>query len=673
VPYNINGKEFHIPTGTIAEINAEFKRVTGETFDLLETDFRKIADRYVGGFGDDIGTMTAVKRLLNSKSKLAFKANDNEVLSKIVKTISAKTANAEKTKELEGQLASLIADRDLLAKELGTNVRGVAGVLGDRMGEMITSLRTVRDVRAAKLNDALERDRLLSAMRGVTSYDGVTTGEGSLMRELDLILAETDAEIAEVARERAAWEGRAKAEQYRMAADLAAAKGSPQALGERYQALAKFKELQQRELDLMSDRARLGDMADALAAANAQAAMAAKLSNDGSFLSSVLNPDASSSVNDLRSPKGSAAGENEAFDDFEVETPQRVEKRASSHRRTVLAPETFAASGHATVPGAQDLFNGMLAVSERISSHYGPAAARADENYLRVLSVESVPISIAKENFQRAREVEASWVRWLDEAAGRPDAAAQIEEMTQRLEELRAADGLLGRSRSEYDALRSKVTDAREQAEGAAANLRHAEDRLSEEARKLDTLVAEYNAMPPVTLSTRQASAAPVDGPVLPMSPRQESSARSWLRRYNERVTEWSRGRGAKREKMLTAEAKRVEGEMNAIGGRLHARIDGFTGVGTPNREAAKGIREFGIDANGNLAYVTPTMRGAIREDMQAEADLARQVEELASEIKTREVAHTTAVADLESAVDDAARARLAGRVLEFATEPSTA
>ena len=94
-PYIINGQEFHIKTGSIHEINSEFRRVTGQNFNLLEDNFTKIATRYGEAVGGDVGRMTGVLRLLKSKTGLLRNAKDAEVLKGVVNDVETTLANQE--------------------------------------------------------------------------------------------------------------------------------------------------------------------------------------------------------------------------------------------------------------------------------------------------------------------------------------------------------------------------------------------------------------------------------------------------------------------------------------------------------------------------------------------------------------------------------------------------
>ena len=168
-------RAFNAGTGTIKDINAEFKRVFPELkFKLFDDEISSIFAVYGRHLGDDVGRAGGLKTLLNSKSRLVRLRSDDDMIKTLIDEEGLDLLNKQTADMLRADHKALTDRVTRLRQEQVNDTLGLQGVLGVHMRETVEDLENVEQGLKDELDQLIVSESTLAHQMGRTS---AMTGE----------------------------------------------------------------------------------------------------------------------------------------------------------------------------------------------------------------------------------------------------------------------------------------------------------------------------------------------------------------------------------------------------------------------------------------------------------------------------------------------------------------
>jgi hypothetical protein len=486
-PYVINGKEFHIHKGTIEEINSEFRRVTGNDFDLLETDAAKILSRYSESIGSDVGRMTGVQRLLKSKTGLLRNANDASVLKAMVDDVATGLATDKMKVQLHDQLNRIGEATQQLSEELAKGLHNTGSeLLKARFSTIIDNLTSATQRERDRLAQALEIDSGLSRMLGRTSTRGEKNPTSALLEAFNAHMDSMLGRLKDLGAERAQLQRAAELERNMLVSSLATAKAGGAAMEElprRLANLQRYQEVTAKMLETQRDVAAVRALQDQMNWAAHQAEHASRLADDGSFLSQFI-PGEADRIATAQKIENQTRARNETIELVSKPLdPVEIAKDASQKRHHLVATIGSTTPDRPLTPRMATLQNEFRAAANRVDSQHARMLAAASALHdARVANNPRVAAAIS--HAEGVAQAYAAKKMTFDSLEGDPARVYERMQLNDELIELQR--GQIAETKRSIEQARKPIRDAETALEAERIALVKENAKFIEAARKID-------------------------------------------------------------------------------------------------------------------------------------------------------------------------------------------
>jgi hypothetical protein len=650
-PYKINGQDFNIRTGTIDEINAEFRRVTGEQYDLLETDFTKIAARYGASVGEDVGTMTAVQRLLKSKSGMLRSREDHEVLKELVDDAKTKLATENKKSELDEALNHIGHEIGVITEEISRRTHVATDALTPRLQGVIDELSSLGQDAQFRLTHALDTDSELARAAGVTSLGGQTNPYGQLRAALDAERARALDSINRLAAEHVSLQRNAQLQRSALLSELARtptaafALDAPRYFGD----LQRYQQLSRQLAEAHRDADAMDSLQGLLIDAATKADRARGLAENDAFLTQFIPGPEGVAAQPTREIVGWAP----AYQDPRMST-EAIYGRANTDRAKMLTDDYA-------------LANSEIQISPEFES-----VRREYETKLTDIRAQSQRVSEARLKVERAHQTAAPQLQGARQKieglevvrAGKLldleslDGVSGVNEERLRLRnELREFDaGPLATARADYDELRAPLTQAKTDLEAQGQALARQQNQLLEIARRMDDEMYYSGARQPEAAVIQMQNV-----PARSMSPEEHARARALLDADTKAHAAAERnGRLARARAARTADTA----ELEQVDSQLRSMVEGWTAP-----DSGRTYQSTLVDEDGNIVLRDTNERANYEEALNRD-EAQRNFDYAQNELDARRA--ELHAGDVDETFEGGAREELMARIHQLEAKVET-
>jgi len=565
----IGGVKLHLPEhATTRDINTEFRRVTGKSFNLFEEDFDKVSLRYIQNLAEDVGKKTGANRLLQSKGGLLRNKGDHEAMREIVDDVGTKLANEQEQLRLKDQLNDLGSQMDEARIEMAKGLHAVSsGFLKPRLQGSIDEMTALSAAQRAALHTALDQDERFSQLLGRVPYGApaeTVPSLGTLDAALENIWNDTAGELNRLGAERAEAARVLALSHDQLNDELSKIPVTARNLEQdaRTAARTRKRDAELRMLRLQRDRSAIGSLHDMITEARIKAESADQLADDNGFLSLFLPGAAEARQGEVLAQRKAIAAEqglrDRVYDRPEM-SADAVTRFHNKERRTAFAANQQASAQVKRIEAASRNF----VQSRRNLEDYVYTHAGALEGAKLKLEADTHTLAT-----YRMREQDLIGV-----AAKRDELNAHRAMMSE------FETGLYAQSRQAYEDLRGELNQLREAAEADARALAEQHTELVRIAREIDrsSTTAARNSVEPMV---------PVHPP-LSMTPEQAAAMRADHARLRAEQGEFMQSTEGGKYLVLRTQRGQAEAEK----ARLEQFLADTTGPG----------KEYVFDANGNV------------------------------------------------------------------------
>lgn len=467
-PYDIGGKELTVTDDTIAGWNAAFKEAFPELgFKLFDDNFSSIAARYTVGLSENVGEMEALRVLLNSKSGLTRRWDDDGAFDEVIDEIKTTTANDAAGAQLANMQRAYKDSLARLREDTRRGVAGIQGILKVQMQEAIDETELLPEAKAT-LQKLLNQEESLQHQRGVQQglRDVGPPKPTKLEKTLDTEIFKIDKRMDEIDAEMASIQRR-----YALHAEIVS-----EAREEARQARALMPEEMQARLRELTEARVTVNMDRATLVAVRERARLANLKSD--IIERNLGSDSFVSL---------AAGVKEPVYPASPPGVARMEVGGVPFEGELIPTSEI------TAAGVRADYNGRRA---RLMDRYGPARdlsadisvrgqalSEAEERYARLQQRAAPVVAELREKLQMQKNREAVLKARLRESEGWPSAFAERAQIRGELTELRS--GPLKEAEEAYNAAMSPLRQAKAEVTFEERTLSGLKKRQEDIARQL--------------------------------------------------------------------------------------------------------------------------------------------------------------------------------------------